>query len=190
MKNSGSKLFDMKRILIIIMFSFLGLTKSQCQTYDDFAQWYINSDLVIIGKATKDDKILLQKVDTINLSNHQVKYDLIKHKYEIKIDSVLKGKYNLDTITITSVPEKDNYNEYQETKLESGLVRVSGYSGPNYNGNYAQIQLYNQIVFLKKTDSAFGLVHRLDVTKEIMTLLKGVDQYGMSNINPMIENDK
>lgn len=56
----------------------------------DIAKWYLDSDLVLICTVNKINTIFVSRYDSISTDNVIFSYEIIREKYLISIDSIIK----------------------------------------------------------------------------------------------------
>jgi len=114
----------MKKIFFVIIFLFYflkPLNSVRIIQLADIAKWFLESELVFTGKVLKIDTILYDSLK-IKLSDNRFEECINgREMYFIKIDSLIKGKYIYDTITVFTPKTCIYYNNYIEEKNEREL---------------------------------------------------------------------
>ena len=84
----------MKKLMSILALSFMISNPGQSSriiTSLDIARWYLDSDLVLICTVNRIDTIYINHYDSLSADKIQVRFDEVKERYHISIDSLIKG---------------------------------------------------------------------------------------------------
>ncbi|MFC0876407.1 hypothetical protein ACE01N_07415 [Saccharicrinis sp. FJH2] len=111
----------MKRILIVLVLAFLTVLSAfsvRVFTSFDIAGWFLDADLVLICSVHHIDTIYLSHFDSLANDGMHVRYDLVKERYQIDVDSILKPDKDqlISFDTIFSQEFSINNYEGKETK--------------------------------------------------------------------------
>jgi hypothetical protein len=168
-------------------------------SYWDIARWYLDADLVVVGHVTNVKTIIVHKVDSVDFEGFRNKFEVIKEKYTLSIDSVLRGnptlKGNLEAFTPTFL---SNFSRDKETKEFEGLntsgdsifirrIEVPDYE--NYDDN-AYFRLPSDgkcIVILKRNKSDYEIVYQQHYKKDFLSFLNDVKTKGENYFLPAKE---
>jgi hypothetical protein len=126
----------MKKLIIILLLTFLINNSGQSGriiTSFDIARWYLDSDLVIICTVNQIDTMNISSYDSLMVDSIHLKYEIIREKYGVTIDSIVKTK---------------------QTELQI----VESFMTPDFAINYSKSKVFNEKEFGgldSKDDSIF-----------------------------------
>lgn len=178
-----------KLVCIIILLFSLGLAGNASRNISNFdiARWYLDADLVLVCDVSHTDTILICHHDSLAGDGFHEIYDLVKEKYHISVDSIIKGKEKingtLDTVytprfLINSSRQKTEFKELNENGDSIYIL----YSKPfnNYD-DYSYFRIYSpdkQLVMLHKTPLGYVIDYRSDCDQYTMDLIREVKREG------------
>jgi hypothetical protein len=88
------KLRIMKKLisvfLLIFVFNLFGQA-ARIITGFDIARWYLDADLVLICDVKETDTLTISRYDSLFADGFNVRYNIIREKYQLSIDSIIKG---------------------------------------------------------------------------------------------------
>jgi hypothetical protein len=188
----------MKKIIIVIILFFLNYFNCQSArviTNIDIANWYIDSDLVLIGNVDLIEKRLIIKKDSVLSENLMLRYDVVKEKYIFLSDTIIKGKAGIKETLLTQrfienystswiVEPKPKFVGFS-SKGDSILETNSAPMIDNfYDDNYFRLNIGKKyIVLLKKVNSSFEILYANEYNNDLYNLIIEVKLKGQSYID-------
>lgn len=177
-------------ILVLLHFSIEFADANRIITSDDIARWYLDANLVAISTLLEIDTILLRTVDTIGMGERRIHYDIVKERYRMHIDSIIKGHSHQDTI-IVETPEHP-VGCYEYTIKDSGDMHISETGDTMFisvmemflttgctDSYFKVLNSSASIVFLKLKDGYFETYYvDNEISERSLSFLREVDAKG------------
>jgi hypothetical protein len=176
--------------LLIFVFSLLGQA-ARIITGFDIARWYLNADLVLICDVKETDTFTISRYDSLFADGFNVRYDIVREKYKLSIDSIVKGgaliSGKMDTIFTPDF--YDNYSRTRTTGKEfTGfdskgdsifLVHIEFFGNDYYDESYFRIKSQEKhLVILRKTEIGYVIDYETECDSWILDLIKEVKAKG------------
>jgi len=191
----------MKRFIALIIFTFLISPQGQPSriiTNIDIAAWYIESDLVIVCHVNQIDTVYISRIDTMLEDSIKLKYNIIKEKYSVSIDSVIKGKSTRNQNKMIITPNfRINYSKTkEEDKKFKGInskgdsifeVKFNIWDYDYDDSGYFRLGFSkNYLAILKRKNNSFEILYASVCTKEILALIGEIKIKGQSYIDDFL----
>jgi|GEM_PF-2338333 len=186
-------------VILIFAFSLSGLCV-RIITDIDIARWYLDSDLVLICKVGHTDTITVSKFDSLVADDYHLTYDIIREKYQLSIDSIIKGEQfidgTMDTIftpdfSTTAIRKKEVFVGF-DTNGDSIIQYWMGISigcGCD-DDNYFRIKSQEKhLVILKKTEIGYVIDYDTECDSSILELIQEVELRGEDYFNLALSNE-
>ena len=184
----------MKRFLNLLLFIlFLPVAAFSARIISQFeiARWYLDADLVIACSVQRTDTIFVSRFDSLMADGFRIQYDIVKEKYQIEIDSVLKASADVE-LPDTVFSQEFTIN-HQEIKIiekiftsldengDSVFSFLSEIRGTQCNDNsYFRMEDEKYAVILSKTDSRYFIDYSTKSDVWILELLAEIEEMGES----------
>jgi hypothetical protein len=170
----------MKKLSLIILsiFLFYPIGKSErIIQLSDIANWYIESDIVLIAGVTWIDTVYTN-IDTVNITPEYFEICMYgQEKYGLRIDSIIKGNYKKDTITVNT-PEfcvKDSYS----VRYSGASINFSEFNSGTW---YKLKKKDDKIILIKNIiPDRYEVLYSMQKNSYNLSFLDSVKLYG-SNI--------
>lgn len=186
-----------KLILISIVLSGFFYTSRASRVYTNFdiARWYLDSRFAVIGKVMHVDTILISQVDsTINDSTF-LRYELVRERYTVSIDTIMKGSLTDTVVTLVSREFYMYYSYYKQVcyKVNDTTTLCTISVSPDWddNGGFGRLFLNKKMVIFFNTDSSTNITYASQDTISDLEIIKEVNVKGElyfsppTNINPI-----
>jgi hypothetical protein len=156
----------------------------------DIARWYLDANLVVISTLIERKTTHVRSIDTASTDGYSFKCDVLKDKYLVVIDSILKGCSNQDTIAIITPEYSINCCKYKITENAGIMVSATGDTTimssvemipDNYDsGNYFRLGTETKnIIFLKYDRNGYETIYVMHgVNDEDLQFLNEVEMKG------------
>ena len=192
----------MRKLVITTFLLFIFCISSYCARIIsswDIARWYLDADLVVVCHVKDVKTIIVHHVDSIDFEGFRNQFEIIKEKYTLSIDSVLKGNPKLEGNPEAFTPTfVSNYSREKETKEFKGIsasgdsIFVKRIEVPNYD-NYDDNAYFRlpfdgkSIVILKKNNWGYEIVYQQNYEKNFLSFLNDVKIEGENYFLPIKE---
>jgi hypothetical protein len=175
-------------VILIFAFSLSGLC-GRIITNVDIARWYLDSDLVLICNVGHTDTITVSKFDSLVADDFHLRYDILREKYQLSIDSIIKGEQfidgTMDTIftpdfSTTAIREKEVFEGFDSNgdSIIQHWIGISIGCGCGDN-NYFRIKSQEKhLVILKKTEIGYVIDYDTECDSSILELIQDVKLRG------------
>jgi len=169
----------MKKSLIIVVFSFLfiiSIKSGRIISFSDIVGWCIESDMILTASIGKLDKIIYDTIISISGNSH---HECIsgREKYYIEIDSIMKGIYEFDTLTIYTPETCLSYNTY--IKEGNRITSVMDF----YDNSWFRLKEGdNRIIILKSSKYSYEVLYSMEINKSNFDLIDSVKIRGKDYI--------
>ena len=157
----------------------------------DIARWYLEADLVLICNVTHADTITISKHDTLVEDGFRLRYDILREKYHLSIDSIIKGEQLIDGtmdsiftpyFSTQSIYEKKEFKGLDSNGDSIFYMTLKMFSDYNDDGYFRIKSKEKQLVILRKTEIGYVIDYDtecdswiLDIIQEVK--LKGEDYF-------------
>lgn len=154
----------------------------------EIARWYLDADLVIICSVQKTDTMLISRFDSLKADGFRIQYDLIKEKYHITIDSVLKSSSAAQDLPETVMTPDFPVNEQECRITEKIFTGLDGNGdsvftnqieckGVSYDDTWFRMGEKRYVVILRRTEAGYVIDYAQVCEKHILQLLGDVEKY-------------
>lgn len=188
----------MKQLLAFTLFiiSFSGFSARIISPFE-IARWYLDADLVLICSAQKTDTLLISRFDSLKADGFRLKYDWIREKYHITIDSVLKRSSVTNDLpkTVVTPDFSANLQEFRTVeKIFAGLDEKGDSVFVNqveFKGNVSDDDTWfrigegKHVVILRNTGTGFVIDYSQVCGEHILQLLGDIEKYGEKFFSPV-----
>lgn len=186
----------MKRyILTLAIFVFsLNAGKAAREITDlEIKDWFIHADLVLICSVNRIDTILIKRVDSLTSDGTINSYELIRERYHISVDSILKHSsnsvYPVDTIFSQDFVINNSYSNYNKgvikTINEKGdtltvdekiniTISTDNFSDDSY---FRLKQNKKHLVILSLNNNGYMIDYETEHTKEMLDMIQNYQIY-------------
>ena len=189
----------MKRLIILILLSVLVNYYGKSEriiTNIDIARWYLDSDIVLICNVNQVDTIKISHQDSISEDTIHFRWDLIREKYQITVDSIIKTDLteakSCDTILTPAFVI--NYSKTRDLKKEflgfdskgDSIIQYSlaMFDDNSYDDSYFRLSLGKKhLVILAKTVNGYEIVFESECNDSILQLIGEIKAKGQSYID-------
>ena len=190
----------MKKTIIVLIFIFvffLGGHSARIITGFDIARWYLDADLVLICHVKKIDTCTIKKHDSLVDNGFHLRYDVLREKYHISIDSIIKATQfideQMDTIltpdfSSSFVQEKKDFTGFDSKGDSIFLWQLEMSEDYNDDGYFRLKSKGKYLVILQKSENGYVINYQsacdsitLNLIKDIK--LKGEDYFPKPNMN-------
>lgn len=186
----------MKRYLstIILIFTLLyqGLAARSITPWD-IAKWYLDSDLAIICSVYQTDTLLISKYDSLVDNGFHLRYNVLREKYHISVDSVVKKSPNINEIMDTiftpefsTMPKREKVEfEGFDSNGDSILINTVEIS-TNYNDDsYYRIKSSEKcLVILSKINNRYEIDYQSEWDSSLMRMITDIELQGEDYLTP------
>ena len=179
-----------KIISLIIVFLFtINLFGARSITSFDIARWYLDSRLAVISEVLNVDTVLIADVDSLINDTTFLKYKLVKEKYTIRIDSLIKGSLKDTIIVVESAESMINYSHFSHVSYKindsTNAVRYSIYQ--DYHEDFfGRLFLGKSMVIF--FDQSSNIVYSSDNKTNDLDLIREVNLKGEHYFNLGVED--
>lgn len=190
-------LLIMKKLIFLlfpIFFCFQGNAARDISSFD-IARWYLDADLVLVCNVLHTDTVIIQKHDSIDADGYHILYDVIREKYLISVDSVIKGAQlfnaNMDSIftpdfSTPMIRQKAVLNSEGDT-----LHQIISYDDFCHGDSYFRIKSpEKQLVILRKTDIGYVIDYKSYCDSLTMELIQDVKAKGEDYFNFLLSSQQ
>jgi len=182
----------MKKLISIFILLFVFCNYGQAAriiTSFDIARWYLDADLVLICNVTHTDTNTISKHDTLVEDGYHLRYDILREKYNLSIDSIIKGEQLIDR-TMDSIYTPDfmsNYSKLRWKKEFTGFdskgdsifyVTFKMYSDYNDDGYFRIKSKEKHLVILRKTEIGYVIDFDTECDSWILDIIQEVKLKG------------
>lgn len=185
-------------VILIFAFSLSGLC-ARIITDIDIARWYLDSDLVLICNVGYTDTITVSKVDSLVADDFHLRYDIIREKYQISIDSTIKGEQfidgTMDTIftpdfLTNAIREKEVFAGFDSKGDSVFLMHAEiSMSCCNDNGYFTIKSSDKRLVILRKTEIGYVIDYETECDSSILELIQDVKLRGEDYFDLTLSNE-
>jgi len=179
--------------LVILLFNYSGQSAKIITSFD-IARWYLDSDLVIICTVDESDTILIEKHDTILSNQISESWNVIREKYRISVDSLIKPENKcIDIPAEILTPEFwTNYSKSQligkefmgfDSKGDSIIQYTEQMLDLNrdFDYSYFRMELHQkQLVILRNSSFGYIIDYHAVCDKNILDLILEMKTKGYS----------
>jgi hypothetical protein len=193
----------MKKLLSVVILIFAFSFSGKCVriiTDSDIARWYLDADLVLICNVVHTDTTTVSKVDSLVADNYHLTYDIIREKYQLSIDSIIKGEQfidgTMDTIftpdfSTTAIRKKEVFVGFDANgdsiiQYWMGISICCGCGDDNYFRIKSQEK---HLVILKKTEIGYVIDYDTECDSSILELIQDVKLRGEDYFNLALSNE-
>ena len=180
-----------KLISVVILFFVFILSCQAVRIINGFeiAGWYLNADLVLICNVKQIDTLTISRHDSLSADGFHIRYNLIREKYQISIDSIIKGgEYINDKMdTIFTPVFCSNYSNMREKKEFTGfdskgdsvfLYTAEFSTDYNYDSYFRLKSQGKFLVILRKTEIGYVIDYQSECNSWILDMIKEVKEKG------------
>jgi hypothetical protein len=187
----------MKKLFLIFMILagfFHTSNASRIYTNFDIARWYLDSKYAIMGKVLHVDTILITRVDsTINDSTF-LKYELVRERYTVRIDSIMKGSLADTLLTLDSREFYIDYSYYKQIchKITdtTSICQTSLFPYCDDNGDFGKLFLNKKMIVFFNIDSSTNITYSSENFATDLEIIKEVNQKGEQYFSPPTSVDQ
>ena len=192
----------MKKIFFIIIFTFCSIFQSNPERIigeGEIASWIIQSELIIIGTVLKVEPVIYKITKTKQSNGYYFECEKGREKYYIKIDSLIKGEYFYDTLTVYTPVTCVSHRNYKEEKVfkeidEKGdstfMIMVSCYED-YYDDSWFRLKNgEKRIILLDKEQDKYEVLFRMDSNKNNYNFIDTVNVYGLDYMKRLFPKEK
>ncbi len=198
----------MKRLIFLgflIILVINNLKAAREITNLDIARWYLDSDIVLICSPYKIDTLFLNHHDSYTPDSLRLTYDMIREKYHINIDSVIKSCDNQHEL-IVSICSQDFSINYSKTKQgENNYVFKVNELGDTvgvdtiktiimYNDDFSDNSYFRlennkkHLVILSLTQHGYIIDYETEISDWILKLIAEVKNKGQGYFDDFYKN--
>jgi hypothetical protein len=161
----------MKKVIIISFLCFcclLVIKPGRIIQLSDIVNWCIESDLILTASIDKLDKIIYDTIISISGNSH---HECIsgREKYYIEIDSIIKGIYEFDTLTIYTPETCLSHNTY----IKEGN-RITSLMDFYDNSWFRLKEGDNRIIILKSKTYSYEVLYSMEINKSNFDFIDSV----------------
>ena len=190
----------MKKLISVVILIFAFSLSGQCIriiTSFDIARWYLDSDLVLICNVGHTDTITVSKFDSLVADDFHLRYDIIREKYKLSIDSIIKGEQVINGTMDTIFTPDFFTTAIREKKIFAGVDAkgdsVFEYYGESYSSydddNYYRIKSQEKhLVILKKNEIGYVIDYDTECNSSILELIQEVKLRGEDYFELILSN--
>jgi hypothetical protein len=194
--------------IVILFFAFcLSGQSARIITSFDIARWYLDADLVLICNVKQSDTFILGKHDSLLADGFHLTYDIVREKYQLAIDSIIKGgQYIGERMDTIFTPDfSTNYLKTRDLGKEFTGLNANGdsvflYSIEIIDDNCcddAYFRIKDQekyLVILRKTEIGYVIDYQTKCASWILELIqevkaKGEDYFSFLHNQPVKSED-
>jgi len=180
----------MKKLISILILLFVFCNYGQAVriiSNFDIARWYLDADLVLICNVTHTDTITISKHDTLVEDGYHLRYDILREKYNLSIDSIIKGEQLIDGtmdsvftpyFTTQSIYEKKEFKGLDSNGDSIFYVTFKMYSDYNDDGYFRIKSKEKRLVILRKSEIGYVIDYVQECDSSILALIKDVKMKG------------
>ena len=153
----------------------------------DIARWYLDADLVLICNVTHTDTIKISTHNTMLDNGFHLRYDILKEKYQISIDSIIKGEQLMDgtmepiftpNFSTQTIQEKKEFMGF-DSKGDSVFQYQIKMSEDFNDDSYFRIKsLEKHLIILRKTEIGYVIDYVSECDASTLALIKEVKMKG------------
>lgn len=178
-----------KLISVVIWFFAFNLSGQACRiiTNFDIARWYLDADLVLFCNVKQTDIFTLSSHDSLISDGWHSRYDIQREKYQISIDSIIKGgEYingTMDTILTpnfspSSWREKLEFSGFDSKGDSIFLMSFETSISPGYDDYFRIKSQEKQLVILHKTEIGYVIDYTSECDELTLNLIQEVKLKG------------
>lgn len=177
----------MKKVIIISFLCFcclLVIKPGRIIQLSDIVNWCIESDLILTASISKLDKIIYDTI--ISTSGNRYSECISgREKYYIEIDSIMKGDYEFDTLTIYTPETCFSHN----THIKEGN-RITTVVDCYDNSWFRLKEGDNRIILLKSNKCNYEVLYSMEIQKTNFDLIDSIKVKGKDYqwFHPINEN--
>lgn len=199
----------MKKISIIafiIIIAALNIKAARVITSLDIAQWYLDSDLVLICETYKIDTLKLGHHDYYTHDSLRLTHDMIREIYHINIDSIIKSTVN-QIDQIDSISSQNFSINYAKTKQSDSIVYkvnnlrdtigvdtmgiITMFDTDYSDNTYFRLEPEKKhVVILSFTQNGYVIDYESELSDWILELISEVDNKGQSYFDDFFKQIK
>jgi hypothetical protein len=162
----------------------------------DIARWYLDADLVLIGNVVHTDTILIHHHDSLVADGFHETYDVIREKYHLSVDSILKSKGLIgekrDSIftplfLTDRIQQKIEFKGLNENGDSIFFGTIKGFTDFNDYGYFRIRSTEKQIVLLHQTSFGYVIDFTTKADASMMDLIREVNKKGESYFTDFFE---
>lgn len=185
----------MKKLISVIILTFVLYNSGQSAriiTNFDIARWYLDADLVLICNVNQNDTLTLVKYDSLLADGFHLRYDILREKYHISVDSILKVEQNIDE-TIDTIFTPEFYSSSRREKAEftgldsngdSTFLYTVEYTNDFNDDSYFRIKsTEKRLVILRKNEIGYVIDYQSKCDSSILNLIQEVKLKGEDYFN-------
>lgn len=153
----------------------------------DIARWYLDSDLVLICNIKQTNTVTISKHDSLGTDGFRVLYDILREKYQLSIDSIIKGgefiNGTMDTIftpvfSTTPMRIKTEFTGL-DSKGDSVFIAYIEINETCSDDSYFRIKSQEKhLVILRKTEIGYVIDYETECNDITLNLIKEVKLKG------------
>lgn len=167
----------MKKSILIFIFLFCYFSSISVREISpgDIARWYLDSDLVLLGKVYKVDTVGI-RLDTTWLSDNRIFVNTNAfEKYWIQVDSILKGHFIFDSLIVfTPLTRINCIGYYLDNPTES--IKRFFINSDYYDDSWYTLSLGDRkIVMLEEKNDSFEVLYQMEINKTNLDFLDTVN---------------
>jgi len=173
-------------ILLLFVFYYSGQAARIINSFD-IARWYLDADLVLICNVTHTDTLKISSYDAIVEDGYHLRYDILREKYHLSIDSIIKGEQSIDGtmdsiftpyFSTQSIYEKKEFKGLNSDGDSIFYMTMKMFSDYNDDG-YFRIKSDKQyLVILRKTEIGYVIDYKSECDSSTMALIQEIKEKG------------
>ena len=188
------KLRIMKKLISVVILIFAFSISGQCVriiTNFDIARWYLDADLVLICNVKQIDTLTISRYDSLFADGFNIRYNIVREKYQISIDSIIKGG-ELISGKMDTIFTPDFFANYSRTRtfgkefigLDSKgdsifLMHIELFGNDCYDDSYFRIKSQEKhLVILRKTEIGYVIDYDTECDSTTLSLIQEVKMKG------------
>lgn len=180
----------MKKLISVIFLTVVLYHSGQSAriiTSQDIARWYLDADLVLICNINRTDTLKIAKFDSLQADGFHFRYDILREKYQISVDSILKGEQNLDEMadsiftpefSSSSRREKIEFTGFNSNGDSTFLYTIEDYSGYDDYSYFRINSFEKRVVILRKSEIGYVIDYQSKCDSSVLNLLREVELKG------------
>jgi hypothetical protein len=180
----------MKKLIGLVLFIIVFCNSGQAARIiqpGEIASWYLNADLVLICNVTHTDTYTISKFDSLVDNGYHLRYNTVREKYKISIDSIIKGEQlidgKMDTIftPLFSTDDMREKTEFTGLNSEGDSVFTTWFEVYTNFDDYSYFRIESpqkRLVILRKTDIGYVVDYETECDSWILDFLEEVKMNG------------
>ena len=174
-------------IILIVVFCNSGYS-ARIITNFDIARWYLDADLVLICNVNQTDTLAVAKYDSLLADGFHLRCDILREKYQLSADSILKGEQAADIIFTPEFSSSCRREKKEFTGLNSEgdstfLLTVQYSTGFDDDSWFRIKSAEKRVVILRKTEMGYEIDYQSKCDSSILNLIREVELKGEDYFN-------